>query len=151
MIKFQLTFICILLLNFNFSAQSENFKLTEEKVKYQYDYDSTDTYDPKINIGEEMLIFFNCCFKDSVQVFINDNLIEKIYLYTNESTSYTGYSLKVKFEKNKETILKVVLPNKKVFCNITLDNKYKLLYLNRIIDRNENWWIIFRNFGVFNE
>jgi hypothetical protein len=64
--------------------------LSEEKVKYQYDNDKPEEhYTPKINIGEKIQVNFNCCFdSDTVEMYLNDSLIETVVYNTNESNNY---------------------------------------------------------------
>ena len=151
--KTYLTIILIFLINLTLLGQVKTDSLIEEKVKYQYDDKKpNETYIPKIELGKEIQINFDCCFDDSVQIFVNDKLVDKRFLRTDESTSYTGYSMVVKFDdKKKNTTLKVVLPDKRVFCNITLDKKYRLLHINRMEHWDKTWWITFRNFGIIYE
>ena len=119
MTKAYLTLLLIILIDLTLLGQVKNSKLIEEKVKYQYDDKKpSESYMPKVALGKEIQINFDCCFDDTVQVFINDKLIKKVFLKTDESTSFTGHSIKVKFEKNvKSTTLKVVLPNKYIGSN----------------------------------
>lgn len=135
------------------TGQGQTNKLVKEKVKYQYDNKKpNETYVPGIETGKEIQINFDCCFNDTVQIYVNDKLIDKLYLQTNESTNFTGHSITVKFDKKKKkTNLKVVLPDKHVYCNIVLDKKYRILNINRMEYSNKNWWITFRNFGIFYE
>jgi predicted DNA-binding ArsR family transcriptional regulator len=153
MTKAYLTLLLIILIDLTLLGQVKNSKLIEEKVKYQYDDKKpSESYVPKVELGKEIQINFDCCFDDTVQIFVNDKLIEKVFLKTDESTSFTGHSIKVKFdEKEKSTTLKVVLPNKQVYCNIILDKKYRMLNVNRMEHWAKTWWITFRNFGIFYE
>lgn len=150
MIKTYLSLILIILVNVALFGQVTNGQLIEEKVKYQYDDKKpNETYAPKIQLGKEIQINFDCCFKDTVQIYVNDKLIDKLFLDTNESTSFTGHSITVKFdEENTSTTLKVVLPNKQVYCNIVLDKKYRILNVNRMEHWDKTWWITFRNYGI---
>ena len=151
--KTYLTLLLIILVDLTLFGQVTNRQLIEEKVKYQYDDKKpNETYIPKTQLGKEIQINFDCCFNDTVQIYVNDKLIDKLFLKTNESTSFTGHSITVKFdEKKKNTTLKVVLPNKQVFCNIILDKKYRLLNVNRMEHWDKTWWITFRNFGIVYE
>jgi predicted DNA-binding ArsR family transcriptional regulator len=153
MTKAYLTLLLIILINLTLLGQVKNSKLIEEKVKYQYDDKKpSESYVPKVELGKEIQINFDCCFDDTVQFFVNDKLIEKVFLKTDESTSFTGHSIKVKFdEKEKSTTLKVILPNKQVYCSIVLDKKYRMLNVNRMEHWDKTWWITFRNFGIFYE
>ncbi len=153
MTKIYLALLSFILTTHNLSGQVKTRSFVEEKVKYQYDDKiPNETYIPKTQLGKEIQINFDCCFNDTVQIFVNDKLIDKLFLSTDESTSFTGHSITVKFdEKKKNTTLKVVLPNKQVFCNIVLDKKYKLLNVNRMEHRDKTWWITFRNFGIVYE
>jgi hypothetical protein len=153
MTKAYLTLLLIILIDLTLLGQGKNSQLIEEKVKYQYDDKKpSESYVPKVELGKEIQINFDCCFGDTVQIFVNDKLIEKVFLKTDESTSFTGHSIKVKFdEKEKSTTLKVVLPNKQVYCNIVLDKKYRMLNVNRMEHWDKTWWITFRNFGIFYE
>ena len=153
MTKIYSTFLFIIFINLTLFGQVKNSRLIEEKVNYQYDDEKpNETYIPKIQIGKEIKINFDCCFNDSVQLFVNNKLVDKLFLKTNESTSFTGHSIIVKFdEKKKITIMKIVLPNKQVFCNIVLDKKYRLLNVNRMEDWGKTWPITFRNFGIVYE
>ena len=153
MIKACFTSILTIFIDLTLLGQVRNSQLIEEKVKYQYDNTKpNETYVPKSQLGKEIQIKFDCCFNDSVQVFVNDKNIENLFLNTDKSTSFTGHSITVKFDKKKKnTTLKVVLPNKQVFCNIILNKKYKLLNVNRMECSDKKWWLTFRNFGVFYE
>jgi len=146
-------YFAIILIHFCFSGQGQINKLVEEKVKYQFDDKKpSETFVPKIELGKEIQINFDCCFNDSVQIYVNDKLIEKTFLKTDESTSFTGYSINVKFDnRKKNTTLKVILPNKQVYCSILLYKKYKLLNVNRMENWNKTWWITFGNFGIIYE
>ncbi|MEM7086945.1 MAG: hypothetical protein AAF489_12225 [Bacteroidota bacterium] len=148
-----LAVFCITLISASFLGQTKDSMGTQEKVKYQYDNDKTDeSYTPKIKIGEEIQVNFDCCFdNDTVEIYINDRLTETVVFNTNESISYTDSRI-YKFDKNtKETKLKLVLPNKKAYCEITLDKKYRILHINRLEDKDKAWWITFRNFGIVYE
>ncbi|MCB0409940.1 MAG: hypothetical protein KDD29_06945, partial [Flavobacteriales bacterium] len=148
-----LILFCITLIGSCLFGQTNDNSLTEEKVKYQYDKDkSAEHYTPKINIGEEIQVNFDCCFdNDTVEIYINDSLTETVVFTTDESTSYADSRI-YKFDKNKkETKLKLVLPNKKVYCEIILDKKYSILHVNRMEHWNKTWWITFRNFGIIYE
>ncbi len=144
--------ILMLFLLFN-SIQAQDTGYIKEIVNYQYDKtDPGDRYiKPDVIPGKEILVFFDCCFNDSVQIFKNGQLILSKFLKTDPSLSFTGLAIKIKFEKPK-TILKIILPGKKVFCEITLNNKYyTVLNINRMEDRNPIWWITFRNYVVYYE
>ena len=153
MTKLYLTIFFIVLIDPILLGQIRRNHLIEEKVKYQYDNKRpSESYIPKIKIGKEMQINFDCCFNDTVQIFVNDKFIERACLKTDKSTSFTGHSIKVKFnEKEKSTTLKVVLLNKQVYCKIILDKKYRMLNINRMEHWDKTWWITFRNFGIYYE
>ncbi len=153
MAKTYLTLLLIILIDLTLLGQVKNSQLVEEKVKYQYDDKKpNETYVPKTQLGKEIQINFDCCFNDTVEIYVNEKLIDKPFLKTDGSTSFTGHSITVKFdEKEKNTTLRVVLPNKQVFCNIVLDKKYRLLNVNRMEHWDKTWWITFRNFGIVYE
>jgi len=127
-----------------------NLNLEKEKVKYQYDKRRTEgSYSLSTVIGKSMQVNFDCCFDDSVHIYINNILEEKVFLKTDGSTSFTGHALIVTFNpKDKKSTLKIILPYKKVFCEIDLDKKYKMLHVNRMEHWDKTWWITFRNFGI---
>lgn len=125
---------------------------TEEKVKYQYDNKKPKEYfTPKIEIGKEIEVNFDCCFNDTVEVYVNDRLIERSFFRTEESFGLAKTRI-IRFDSTaKNTKLTIVLPNKKVFCEISLNRKYKILHVNRMEHWNNTWPIIFRNFGIIYE
>lgn len=122
-------------------------KYIHEPVLYQFQ-DSIFTLDSATNIvvGQEMEIYFNCCFNDSVIIQIDDKIIDNIFLITDKSTSFTGYVLIHRFDKaNCKPTMKIILPDKKVFSEIILDNRYKILKINRMEHWDNTWWITFMN------
>lgn len=145
-----LVFILLACMTLCSYGQVKEELLVEEKVKYQYDKKRTkENYDLSTEIGKSVQVNFDCCFDDSVHVYINNILTEKLFLKTDGSTSFTGHSLVVMFNpKKKQTILKIILTDRKVFCEINLDKKYRALHVNRTEKGGEVWPIIFRNFGI---
>lgn len=148
-----LVFILLACMSLCSYGQVKEDLLVKEKVKYQYDKKRTkENYDLNTEVGKSMQVNFDCCFDDSVHVYINNILTEKVFLKTDGSTSFTGHSLIVRFNpKDKKSILKIILPYRKVFCEIDLDKKYKMLNVNRMEHWDKTWWIAFRNFGVVYE
>ncbi len=129
-------------------VQLNNFK--EEKVIYQYDSSKLDKYFFRKNTS--ITIDFDCCFNDSVEIFVNNQLIRTLFLKTEASLSFTGHRMDVVFEKKEAKTLKVVLPMKNVYCIINLDKRYRYLYVNRLEGTKiTNWPIIFRNFQIMYE
>lgn len=152
-VKISLLIILLALAKLHTFGQGTTELLEKEKVKYQYGKKRTkESYHLNTVTGRSMQVDFDCCFNDSVHVYINNILTEKAFLKTNESTSFTNHSLLVKFNpEDKKTTLKIILPDKKVFCEIELDKKYKMLHVNRMEHWDKTWWVTFRNFGILYE
>lgn len=142
--------VTTLLIFIKLPGQVQQNKFKEEKVIYQYDSSKLDKYVFKKNTV--ITIDFDCCFNDSVEIFVNNQLIRRLFLKTENSLSFTGHRMTVMLDKKGVKTLKLVLPMKKAYCIINLDRRYRYLYVNRLEGTKiSNWPIIFRNFQIMYE
>jgi len=143
-------FLFIALLNVGITNSPSN-DFTKESLKIFYDNDAEGTESSNVK-GKEMSILFNCCFDDSVVVYLNDDVVYRKRLKTDPVLSFSG-ATRVSFDNSIDSnMLRVELPAAKVYSEISLDKNYKLLYLSRSEAHGKRyghiWTAQFRNVPI---
>jgi len=81
-------------------------------------------------------------YKDSVSIYLNDNLQNKMYIEKDDNEDEHNYGFT--FSHLKNPILKIESIAKKSCFNIKLDKKYPIIYV--WLDKKGKWSIRFSNF-----
>jgi hypothetical protein len=144
-------FLFIAMLNFGITTSPSN-DFTKESLKIFYDNDAEGTESSNVK-GKEMSILFNCCFDDSVVVYLNDEVVSLKRFTTDPFVSLSGI-VKVSLDNSKDSnMLRIELPEAKVYSEISLDKNYKLLYLSRSVKGEKKfgyiWAARFRNVPIY--
>lgn len=146
--QFFALFFSLFLLGFTRTSNSD-FTKESHKVFHDNDTDGIESNNVK---GKEMSILFNCCFDDSVVVYLNDKVVYGKRLKTDPVLSFSG-ATQVRFDNNLDSnVLRVELPEAKVCLEILLDRNYKFLYLSRSVESEKRygyiWSVIYRNIAM---
>ncbi|MCH2235638.1 MAG: hypothetical protein MK078_15460 [Crocinitomicaceae bacterium] len=117
---------------------------SEHKVIYHYN-DSGKHIGDTANIGKKIGVRLNCCFQDSIHIYLNDSLITNKYYATNPSTSNAGSIILDLPQTQEELILTLVFPETKDYCKIVLANQYRYMTFDIVANRVK-WAVIFENY-----
>lgn len=136
------TFLIVLLTPLSLFAQDIS-TFRQEAILLQYQKIKEDGILIK---GEDFIVSFSHGFNDTVIAYINGKQVFKEYCLTNEALSSTLKGFKIEKQSMQEKpLLTIVLPYRKVYIEIVLDNRFKKLSINRA-ETWKQWPVIFTNF-----
>jgi len=119
-----------------------NIKCVVNRHRYLDSPIITYSGEKKANIIKISLVFENG-FSDSLEVYLNNSLIERKYFQTDESLGVVkNRGISIEAREKKELSLKIFdINNRKNVLNISMSKGYEFLYLNYY----KQWHILYSN------